>query len=252
MILEAYGKSDRGCTRSENEDRLLLDASLGLFVVCDGMGGPQRGGVAADLAVAAIRYYIEATSNRYDVSWPFGYSFEISPDANRLLTGIHLANRQVWRQAEASLECAGMGSTVAAVLLNDTRIVVANIGDSRVYRVREGRLDQLSVDDTIVASMLQKGMVSREEAAVHPMRNVVTQAAGSREQIEAHLFEDSVVSGDVILLCSDGLHGVVPESELEAVASSAASAEECVEHFVSAANAAGGPDNISVIMVRYT
>jgi protein phosphatase len=252
MILEAYGRSDRGCTRTENEDRILFDASLGLFVVCDGMGGPQRGGVAADLAIAAIHFYIDATRDRCDVSWPFGYNFDISLDANRLATGVRLANRQVWRCAEQSLECAGMGATVAAALIGEGRVITANIGDSRVYRSRQGHLEQVSVDDTIVASMLQKGLLSREEAANHPMRNVVTQAAGSHEEVELHLAEDTVESGDAILLCSDGLYRVVPEADFEALLGSGATAEACVEQLVSAANAAGGPDNVSAVVFRYS
>ena len=252
MMLEAYGKSDRGCTRAENEDRILFDASLGLFVVCDGMGGPQRGGVAAELVIAAIRYYIDATSDRYDVSWPFGYKFEISLDANRLATGVRLANRQVWRRAEQSLECAGMGSTVAAVLLGEGRIVTANIGDSRVYRSRQGRLVQVSVDDTIIASMLKQGFLSSEEAATHLLRNVVTQAAGSQESVDVHVVEDAIESGDAILLCSDGLYNVVPEADIEALLGSGATAEACVDQLVSAANAAGGPDDVSAVVLRYS
>jgi protein phosphatase len=252
MIIEAYGKSDRGCTRTENEDRIFFDASLGLFVVCDGMGGAQRGAVAADLAVAAIQYYIDATHDRYDVSWPFGYRFEISADANRLTTSVRLANRQVWRRAEQSLECAGMGATVASVLLSDGRIVTANVGDSRVYRSRKGRLEQISIDDTIIASMLQKGLLSREEAVTHPMRNVVTQAAGSQENVEVHLAEDTIESGDAILLCTDGLYVVVPEADIEALLASGETAEACVAQLVSAAIDAGGPDNVSVIVLRYS
>ncbi len=251
MMLEVYGKSDRGCARTDNEDRILFDTSLGLFVVCDGMGGPQRGGVAADLAAAAIHYYIGMTQDRYDVSWPFGYSFEISLDANRLATGVRLANRQVWRSAEQSLECAGMGTTVAAVLLGEGRLVAANIGDSRVYRLRQGRLEQVSVDDTIIATMLQKGLLSREEAAIHPMRNVVTQAVGSHENVELHLTEDSFESGDVVLMCSDGLYSVVPEVDIQALLESSATAEECVERLIAMANAAGGPDNVSAVVLRY-
>ncbi|MDR3718725.1 MAG: protein phosphatase 2C domain-containing protein [Bryobacteraceae bacterium] len=250
MLLEAFGKSDRGCTRPENEDRILCDAALSLFVVCDGMGGPQRGGVAADLAVAAIRYYVDTTRDRCDVSWPFGYSFALSVDANRLATSVRLANRQVWRRAEQSLECAGMGATVAAVLFGEERMVMVNIGDSRIYRCRQGHLEQVSVDDTIIATMLQKGLLSREEAATHPMRNVVTQAVGSHEDVEIHLVEDDIVSGDTILLCSDGLYNVVPEAGIQAALESGATAEACVEQFVAAAKAAGGPDNVSAVVLR--
>ena len=252
MTIDAYGKSDRGCTRTENEDRIFFDASLGLFVVCDGMGGAQRGAVAADLAVAAIQYYVDATRDRYDVSWPFGYRFEISANANRLATGVRLANRQVWRRAEQSLECAGMGTTVAAVLLGDGRIVTANVGDSRVYRSRNGRLEQISIDDTIIASMVQKGLLSREEAVTHPMRNVVTQAAGSQENVEVHLAEDTLESGDAILLCTDGLYSVVPDAGMEALLASGETAEACVAQLVSAAIDARVTDNVSVIVLRYS
>ena len=145
-----------------------------------------------------------------------------------------------------------MGTTVAAVLVEEGHIVTANIGDSRVYRLRHSRLEQVSVDDTIIASMLQKGLLSREEALTHPMRNVVTQAAGSREDVDVHLVDERIESGDALLLCSDGLYTVVPEADMEALLGSGATAEVCVEQFVSRANAAGSPDNVSAVVLRYS
>src|SRR3954447_2431816 len=158
MRCEAYGDSNVGCVRVDNEDRIYLGDALGLFVVCDGMGGQQQGQLAAELAVAAIRYYIDMTKDRGDVSWPFGYILEMSFDANRLVTGIRLANRQVWRRAEESIEYAGMGTTIAAVLVSGDRAVMANIGDSRIYLYRDSELVQKSQDDTLVANMLRKGL----------------------------------------------------------------------------------------------
>src|ERR1022692_2037613 len=140
MAIEAFGKTDRGCVRTENEDRILVDDALGLYLVCDGMGGSKRGDIAAELAADAVRYYIDASRDRYDVSWPFGYAFELSLDANRLATGVRLANRHVWRRAEQDLELAGMGTTIAAVLIGDGRAVVGNVGDTRVYLSRENRM----------------------------------------------------------------------------------------------------------------
>src|ERR1035438_4801229 len=122
-----------------------------------------------------------------------------------------------------------MGTTVAAVLLAESHVVTANVGDSRVYRCRQGRLEQVSVDDTIIASMLQKGLLSREEASTHPMRNVVTQAAGSQENIEVHLAEDTLETGDTFLLCSDGLYSVVPEADIGALLASGETPEACVD-----------------------
>src|SRR5215472_14140999 len=156
MSLEVYGRSDPGCVRSDNEDRILMDASIGLFAVCDGMGGHQHGEIAAELALAALRYYAEASSDRLDITWPFGYDFDLSVDANRLATAIQLANQQVWNHANATPECAGMGTTVAAILLADETTIVGNVGDSRVYLFRAGALQQITYDDTYVNAMAER------------------------------------------------------------------------------------------------
>jgi protein phosphatase len=252
MVIEAYGKTDRGRVRNENEDVILLDNSFSLFLVCDGMGGHRRGEVAAELAAAAIQRSIEATSDRYDVSWPFGYVFELSLDANRLSTGIRLANRQVWRRSEQTLECTGMATTVAAILIADNRLIVGNVGDSRVYLLREHQLHQYSTDDTMIASLVRRGLMTPADAASHPMRNVVTQSAGSRETVDVHLREELLQTEDVLLLCTDGLYSVVQEEEIQSILDSERSVERSVERLVVAALAAGGPDNISAVALRYS
>lgn len=252
MAIEIFGKSDTGCVRTENEDRILVDASLGLLLVCDGMGGHQHGEVAAELATAAIRFYIEVSSDRFDVSWPFGYSFDLSVDANRLSTAIRLANRQVWRRAEQSLECAGMGTTVAAVLINENRAVAGSVGDSRIYLWRENEITQLTEDDTMIAGMVQKGILSAADAASHPMRNVLTQAAGSQENVEVHLREETLRSGDMLLLCSDGLHGMVDLATIRSILGGGDPAERAVDRLIAAAITAGAVDNVSAVLLRYS
>ena len=134
-MFDSYGLSDTGCVRSENQDRILIDHSAGLFMVADGMGGHRHGEIAAELAVSTMRYFIETSSQSFDATWPFGYDFGISVDGNRLSTGIQLANMQVWNHANATPECAGMGTTIAAILLGDETTVVGNVGDSLVCRV---------------------------------------------------------------------------------------------------------------------
>src|SRR5258706_4006218 len=188
-MIESYGLCDVGLVRKKNQDRILIDDSVGLFVVADGMGGHVHGEVAAQLALTAIQFYIDSSRERFDVSWPFGYSFDLSIDANRIATGIHLANRRVRRQAEQEPDSAGMGTTVAAVLVNESHAVVANVGDSRVYLYRGGDLEQLSVDDTGIGSMTEQGLLNSAEAEYQPMRNVLTQAADSDEQIQVHVHE---------------------------------------------------------------
>lgn len=252
MAIAAFGTTDRGCVRSENEDRILVDDPLGLYVVCDGMGGSRRGDIAAELAVEAVRYYIDSSRDRYDVSWPFGYTFELSLDANRLATGVRLANRQVWRKAEQNLECAGMGTTIAAVLIGGGGMVVGNVGDTRVFRCRENRLTQITVDDTMIASMVRLGLLSTAEAASHPMRNVVTQAAGPQEEIEVHLHEELIVPGDALLICSDGLYNLVQEPDILAALAESGSPETASKQLVDAAVNLGAPDNVSAVVVRYS
>jgi serine/threonine protein phosphatase PrpC len=252
MAVEAYGITDPGSVRAENQDRILFDTGLGIFVLCDGLGGHQHGEVAAEMAVAAVNQYIDASQDRYDVSWPFGYNFDLSLDANRLLTGIKLANRQVWRRAEQNLECAGMGTTVAAALLSYDRVVIGNVGDSRVYRLRGHELLQLSIDDTMLGSMVQRGLLSPAELATHPMRNVLTQSAGSQEEVDVHILEEDVREGDTLLLCSDGLYGVVDDSEIGFILGVEETLEGASRRLVDATIAAGAPDNVSVVLVRHS
>lgn len=252
MAIEIFGKSDVGCVRTENEDRILIDASLGLFLVCDGMGGHQHGEIAAELAVAAIRFYIDTSRDRLDESWPFGYSFDLSLNGNRLATAIRLANRQVWRRAGESTECNGMGTTVNAVLLTDGQAVIGNVGDSRTYLCRRGELAQLTADDTMIAQMLEKGMLSVSEAAGHPMRNVLTQSAGSQEGVNVHLYEETLQAGDLLLLCSDGLYGVVDNAAIRSILEGGDTIERSADRLISAAIAAGAPDNVSAVLLRYS
>jgi PPM family protein phosphatase len=250
MPIRVHADTNSGHVRHSNEDRICVDLSLGLFLVCDGMGGHQHGEIAAELTASAIRQYVEATRDRLDVSWPFGYNFELSVDANRLVTAIQLANSQVWRRAEQSIECAGMGSTIAAALLTPERAILANVGDSRVYLFRDSSLCQLSLDDTIVATMFRKNMLSASDAAKHPLRNMLTQAAGAKTPLEVHIIDQQFEPDDVLLLCSDGLYTVVPDAEIQAALRSRGGLSDCVAFLINAARAAGGPDNISVVLIE--
>src|ERR1051326_4397491 len=157
MALEFYGFSDIGCVRRVNEDRVLLDASLGVFALCDGMGGHRAGATAAELAIAGLRYFL-GFSTDLDATWPFGYNPEMTPNANRIATGIKIANRQVWDRAGEDPEYVGMGTTVVALLINGETLTVGNVGDSRAYLFRGGTLSQLSVDDTLVGEMRERGV----------------------------------------------------------------------------------------------
>ena len=250
-MIESYALTDIGCTRKENQDRVLADHNLGLFAVADGMGGHQHGEIAAEVAISSLRYYVEITRESFDATWPFGYNFDISQDANRLSTAIQLANQQVWKHARQSPECDGMGTTVAAVLLGDGCLTIANVGDSRIYRFRYQELTQLSYDDTLVNTMSEQG-ADPVDLANHPMRNVLTQAAGSKDALNVHLVEQPLVSGDMYLICSDGLHGVIGDAAIRSILASSDNLEHIAQRLNQAARGNGGPDNISTVLLSYS
>jgi len=247
----AAGATDQGCVRTANQDRILVEPALDLYVVADGMGGHLHGELAAELATETMRYYMACSKDLSDATWPFGYNFELSTDMNRLVTSIQLANRQVWNRAQDSPEYAGMGTTIAALLASGDIATVANAGDSRVYLLRAGRLHQLSIDDTWVQNMLRRGLTDEASLRKHPMRNVLTQAAGSKEQLDVHGVELSLEAGDELLICSDGLHGVIPDSEILLILALPEPEQNRVNRLVDAARAGGGPDNVSCILVHY-
>ena len=250
-MIESYALTDIGCTRKENQDRVLADHSLGLFAVADGMGGHQHGEIAAELAISSLRYYVEYSRESFDATWPFGYDFEISLDANRLSTAVQLANQQVWRHSQQSRECDGMGTTVAAILLGDGRAVFANVGDSRIYQFRYDELKQISYDDTLVNTMSLQG-ADPADLANHPMRNVLTQAAGSKDTLNVHIVEQEMADRDVYLICSDGLHGVIGNAAIRSILGSSEDLEWIAQRLNQAARGNGGPDNISMVLLSYS
>lgn len=250
-MIHSHGFSDSGCVRTENQDRILIDQELGLYVIADGMGGHHHGEMAAELAISTLRFYVESSHDRSDVTWPYGYSFELGMDSNRLVTGIRLTNRQVWKRAEEKPECTGMGTTVAAMLVTESRAAVGNVGDSRVYLLRGGEWKQLTIDDTWISEVLRHGP-GQTELLNHPMRNVLTQAAGSQHDVNVHACEFELRDRDLLVMSSDGLHGVVPDSRMRELISADAPLEEIGERLLEAARAEGGPDNVSVILLRYT
>ena len=216
------------------------------------MGGHSHGEVAAELALMTVKYYVDSSRDRFDVTWPFGYNFNISLNENRLATAIQLANRQVWKHSEQAPEFAGMGTTVVAALVSEDKASIGSVGDSRAYLLREGELKQLTVDDTWVGAMVQEGALDAKEVLHHPMRNVLTQAAGARETVEVRTLEHTLVGRDILLLCSDGLYGVVEEAAIRSILGAGDSLERAAARLIEAARANGASDNVSCILLRYS
>ncbi len=250
-MLISHGETDIGKRRKINEDSIF--AADGLFVVCDGMGGHQAGEVASNLAVEVITRFV-GRSEDGELTWPFGFDPRRSYDANRLRTAVKLANRAVFKHADAGEAYTGMGTTVAAVFVSpgEPRMSYAHVGDSRVYLIRAGTIQQLTRDDSWVNLDWAAGPADDPAAPNTAMRNILTKALGARDDVEFEVVDRPVHDGDLVLLCSDGLTNMVPDPRiLDVVGAHAGDLPGACRALVAAANAEGGRDNISVILAQY-
>jgi protein phosphatase len=234
MAVGAYARaSDTGRKRRHNEDSFVVQPPL--FAVADGMGGAQAGEVASKLAAAAL----EETD-------PGSLS---GPD--KLVSLIREANRRVYERASSDPSTSGMGTTMTVALVEGNHVTIGHVGDSRGYLVREGRLEQLTEDHSLVNELLKSGKLSREEADVHPQRSVITRAVGTDPDVDVDAFVVDAHAGDIFLLCSDGLTDMVGDDDiLETVERFRDDLDRATKSLVSAANRGGGEDNITVVAFR--
>ena len=252
MKITYQGTTDVGKKRKGNEDSLFINAEQNLFVVADGMGGHAAGEVASKVAVDAINEFVVLTSGDEEITWPFGLDENISYDGNRLKTAIRFANRKVLEATREKSEYEGMATTVAAVLVDGTSANLGHVGDSRVYLVRNGKIDQLTSDHSWVNEQIQSGVISSDQARSHPLRNVVTRALGGKPDLQVDMQVHKIEPGDLLLLCSDGLTTMIPDEDIARVVGEAAGdVEKGARALVAAANARGGEDNITVLLLRF-
>lgn len=250
-MLYASAVSDVGRVRKTNEDAFVADLDVALFCVADGMGGHDAGEVAAALAIDAITAFIRRSSADTDFSWPYGIDRNLSYDANRLRTAVHLANRKIFRTAESNDDYNGMGTTIVAALVNEERMAVAHVGDSRLYLVRRGRIRQLTADDSWAATILAHDpRLNAADIAKHPMRNVLTNVLGARDQVDVHVAEHDLEPGDIVLICSDGLHGSVDDTTLAQIATNQRDIQLATRQMVDVALERGSRDNVTALLVR--
>jgi PPM family protein phosphatase len=246
--VKACGLSDVGLTRAHNEDYFEVDPRHRLFVVADGMGGHSHGEVAAQIAVQAIRDFIEKTDDR-DTTWPSIVDSRLKRHSNLLKMAVRLAHDRVLGAIEEDGALSGMGTTVVGLLLEGKVAAVAHVGDSRAYRLRDGRLDQLTQDHTWVHEQVMAGFLSKEQARSHPLKNVVTRALGGESEVVVDLREIEVRPGDLYLLCSDGLTSMLSDADIRERLASGRSLNEICRTLVNDSNARGGVDNITVVLL---
>jgi protein phosphatase len=252
-MIEAYGRTDVGRRRKINEDSFLVSPETSLYAVCDGMGGHNAGEVASRMAIETISSFVERSAVEKEITWPWGLDANVSFDANRLKTAIRLANARVYQAADNREDLTGMGTTVVAVLASPDLVTIGSAGDSRCYLVRDGKLSQLTRDDSWVSAALGEGILNSDDVEHHPLRNVITKAVGARDTIDLDVVEHGLKPGDLLMLCSDGLHGMIGDPEIQRIlAPVPESLEEASARLVDAANEAGGRDNVSVVLLRRT
>jgi len=251
-MIKSAGVTDIGRRRQLNEDALFVDDESGLYVVADGMGGHNAGEVASKLAVETVSNFVRRSGDDEEITWPYGVDPSISINANRLRTAIMLANKRVWKEADNREDYTGMGTTIVAGLVEDDSITLCAAGDSRAYRLRGDALDQITTDDSWVQVALTEGLLQADEAENHPMKNIITKAVGAKQNIELTVYEEPLKDGDVYLLCTDGLHGMVAEAKiLEILRDKKDDLEQTVQTLVAAANEKGGKDNITAVVLQY-
>jgi protein phosphatase len=244
--------SDPGLRRSSNEDSYSTRPDVGLFIVADGMGGHVAGEVASRVAVEAIEAFIEETAGAdKNRTWPFPFDPSLSLEANRLKAAFRLANRRIASAIADSQDLRGMATTASAVLFGDKRASVAHVGDSRVYVLRAGGLQQITHDHSWVEEQVRAGTLSPTAARQHPWRNVVTRALSGGEDPEVDVTEVTPARGERYLLCSDGLFAVLPDARIaEILGRRDVPLDAICRGLVEAANEGGGPDNITTLILE--
>jgi protein phosphatase len=251
-MIEAFGRTDVGRRRKINEDSFLVSPETSLYAVCDGMGGHNAGEVASRMAIDTLSNFIEKSGVEREITWPWGLDANLSFDGNRMKTAIRLANAKVFQAADNREELTGMGTTIVALVVSGNVMTIGSAGDSRCYLVRNGELKQLTRDDSWVSAALGEGILNSDDVEHHPLRNVITKAVGARDTIDLDVIEHVLQPGDVAMLCSDGLHGMLNDHELGRLLLPApGSLEESTERLIAAANEAGGRDNVTVVLLRY-
>jgi serine/threonine protein phosphatase PrpC len=243
------GQSDVGQQRANNEDSFRIVPALNLFVVSDGMGGEAHGEIASAMAVETVvktcmgeETAAMTASAETQPSW--------SDQTKRLFNAAQLANKKIYESAEANPEQQGMGATLTAAWINEEKVSVVHVGDSRVYLLRSGLLQQLTSDHSLVAEQVRRGILTAAEAEHSELQSVLLRALGTQPEVEVDAEEHILFPGDILLLCTDGLTRMVAEQKIAATLQSESDPNRAAEKLVAQANENGGADNVTVVVVH--
>lgn len=251
MRIEVAGQTDVGRKRAHNEDNFAIFGDFGLYIVADGMGGHASGEVASQLAVDTMRDFFAATNDDPDRTWPYKMDRSRGYEENRLITGIMLSNLRIFESAKQNPQQRGMGTTIVTLFVTQEGMYVAHVGDSRVYRVRDGHLEQLTEDHSLLNDYKKMKQLSEEEIANFPHKNVIVRALGMKETVKVDTRFETPRQGDVIVLCSDGLAGPVSDPDILSIVLANSDLQTAAQKLIDRANENGGPDNVTCVLARW-
>ncbi len=249
--LEYAGSTDVGKKRGHNEDNLCLVPEQNLYLAADGMGGHASGEVASEIAVETVAQFFEDTADDRDLTWPYKMEKDLNYQENRLAASIKLANLRIFEEAEGNPGQHGMGTTIVATHIANGLVYFGHVGDSRIYRLRNEELEQVTDDHSLLNDYIKMKDLSEEEIENFPHKNVIVRALGMKETVQVDVAHEKPEDGDVYLLCSDGLCDMLRDEEiLDIMLREVSDLEGCVDALIDAANDAGGNDNITVVLVQ--
>jgi len=248
--IRCVGVTDTGKVREHNEDTIASDADIGLLVLADGMGGYNAGEVASGIAVKTVMNLIKEQVEREDLTI-LDRESGMSRPSIILRDAIHRANKIIYQTAKSQPQCEGMGTTIVAAMFFDNKVSIAHVGDSRMYRLRSDRFEQVTMDHSLLQELVDRGFYSAEEAQRAANKNYVTRALGVEPNVEVELQEAAVQKGDVYVLCSDGLSDMVEDDDIHLTISTfSANLDTVAKQLIQLANDNGGRDNVSAVMAQ--
>ena len=248
LAVEVAGKTDVGCVRTNNEDNFGFDSRHGIFVVCDGMGGQAAGEVASKMGVDVLLDYFRNHSP--DTAKQSLNGHNGSSGAQSLASAIQLANKTIFQAGQQQNGRGGMGSTIVAALVRGNSLAIANVGDSRIYLVRQGTIQQLTQDHSLVMEQVRRGYITLQQAQQSEMQNIILRALGPEEIVEADIEDLVALPGDVLVMASDGLTRYVPDEDILKTVLGPRSLQQACAELVRKARECGGDDNITCLLVR--
>jgi len=251
LKLRYAGNTHVGMKRTHNEDNLLVLQEENLYMVADGMGGHASGEVASEMAVNTVSEFYGATSADEDITWPYKMEKARRYEENRLAAGIKLANLRIFETASQNPAQKGMGTTLVALTFSGNSAYLGHVGDSRIYRLRGDTLEQVTEDHSLLNDYIKMKDLTEQEIENFPHKNVIVRALGMKETVQVDVHHEDPEVGDLYMLCSDGLNGMITDADIRRIMiENREDLEAGTEQLIQAANAGGGNDNITVIIVE--